>query len=47
MAVLGSKGVGVKVSCGANSDDCGDCDEVWVEVEDLRPVNESQLLHGQ
>lgn len=43
MAVFGSNGVGVKVSCGANSDDCGDCDEPWVVVEDLRPVNVSQL----
>ena len=41
MAVLGSKGVAVKLSCGANSDDCGDC-EGW--GLDLRPVNVSQLL---
>jgi hypothetical protein len=40
MAVLGSKGVGWKVSCGANSVAWGDCAGGGV---DLRPVMLSQL----
>jgi hypothetical protein len=40
MAVLGSKGVGWKVSCGANSVGWGDCAGGGA---DLRPVMLSQL----
>jgi hypothetical protein len=40
MAELGSKGVAVKVSCGANSEDWGGCEGC---AADLRPANVSQL----
>lgn len=42
MAVVGSNGVGWKVSSFTKSD-CGDWD-CWAAEEDLRPVMESQLL---
>jgi hypothetical protein len=44
IAVLGSKGVGEKESCGANSVAWGDW-EGW--AVDLRPVNVSQLSRSQ
>lgn len=45
MAVVGSKGVGWKVSSFTKSD-CGDWDG-WAVEADLRPVMESQLRNCQ
>jgi hypothetical protein len=43
IAVFGSNGVAVKLSCGANSDDWGDCEGCAGCALDLRPVNVSHL----